>query len=122
MLFVLDISSVESRRMNEKLYGKVLEQAFHAIRRNIPFFSSTRPKIGRDSHVYETAQTPYWTDGVWSGALWLAYSQTSDTTFRDAGLEQLEYFEDGLEGRLPGWKERIGHDLGFLFMKVPTRD
>jgi unsaturated chondroitin disaccharide hydrolase len=102
--------------MKEKLYGKVLEQSFLSIRRNIPFFSSHRPKIGRDSQVYETAQTPFWTDGFWSGELWLAYSQTSDTIFRDAGLEQLTYFEGGLEGRLPGWKERTGHDLGFLFM------
>jgi unsaturated chondroitin disaccharide hydrolase len=102
--------------MKEKLYENVLEHSFHAIRRNIPLFSSTRPKIGRDAHVYETATTPFWTDGFWSGEVWLAYSQTSDPLFRDAGLEQLSYFEDGLEGRLTGWKESIGHDLGFLFM------
>jgi len=102
--------------MQEKLYENVLEQSLHTIRRNIPLFSSTRPKIGRDAYVYETATTPFWTDGFWSGELWLAYSQTSATLFRDAGLEQLTYFEDGLEGRLPGWKERTGHDLGLLCM------
>ena len=53
-----------------------------------------------------------WTDGFWTGLLWLAYEVTGDEKYRDRALENVQSFKHRVENRI----ELDHHDLGFLYV------
>lgn len=63
------------------------------------------------NNFYTEAQNDQWTNGFWTGELWLAYEYTGEEAFMKAALAQTESFRSRLE-------HGIGtdtHDLGFLY-------
>ena len=52
-----------------------------------------------------------WTDGFWTGLLWLCYEYTGDAAFRELAERNVESFLNRVEQRI----ELDHHDLGFLY-------
>lgn len=60
---------------------------------------------------YEPVENTDWTEGFWTGELWLNYENTLDVSFKEAAEIQIENFMKRI-------KEKVNvehHDMGFLY-------
>ncbi|RED61815.1 glycoside hydrolase family 88 protein [Cohnella lupini] len=92
------------------MYNEALEDAIAKTKRNIGRFGKRFPHVSNDG-VYELNDNTDWTNGFWSGMLWLSYEHTKDEAFRNAALDTVESFRDRLDNRL----HLDHHDIGFLY-------
>ncbi len=88
-----------------------LDQVAARIRNNISIFYDSFPGAGSVNQIYPATENNDWTNGFWTGQLWLAYEQTKEAAFKEAALYQV-----------PGFRERLikrivvdHHDMGFLY-------
>lgn len=62
-------------------------------------------------NFYTEAPNSQWTNGFWTGELWLAYEYTKEEVFRKTALAQVDSFEYRIKHNI----ETDTHDLGFLY-------
>lgn len=62
-------------------------------------------------NFYSEAPNNQWTNGFWTGQLWLAYECTGNEVFRENAMAQAEDFRYRIDHRI----ETDTHDLGFLY-------
>lgn len=67
--------------------------------------------IFSDHNFYKTAPNNQWTNGFWTGELWLAYENTNKEAFRKEALLHVRSFLERIEQEI----ETDTHDLGFLY-------
>lgn len=53
-----------------------------------------------------------WSQGFWSGILWLAYELTGEEKYKNAGLAHIDSFYERIEKKI----SILGHDVGFLYI------
>ena len=63
------------------------------------------------NNFYSTAPNDQWTNGFWTGELWLAYENSGLDAFRQAAMIQVNSFLNRIEKKI----ETDTHDLGFLY-------
>ncbi len=87
------------------------DRALARLDRTIPDFLTTFPGPSSVDGKYPPIDNDEWTNGFWTGQLWLAWQMSGDSRYRDAA-----------KGTLPSFKERARqkiavdhHDLGFLY-------
>ncbi len=94
---------------------EIKEAMQHAIRQTescLPEFSDTfKSSVADDKGFYHEAKNEQWTNGFWTGELWLAYENTGDERFKKAAMGQVESFLRRIEENI----ETDTHDLGFLY-------
>lgn len=74
-------------------------------------FSDNFKSIFSTNNFYETAPNEQWTNGFWTGELWLAYEQTGNGALCKAALTQVQSFLE----RIEEGNHTDTHDLGFLY-------
>ena len=74
-------------------------------------FGTEFKSIYSTNQFYTSAENNQWTNGFWTGELWLAYEFTGDDRFKEAAMAHTESFRDRIEKRI----ETDTHDLGFLY-------
>ncbi|MDO5416348.1 MAG: glycoside hydrolase family 88 protein [Lachnospiraceae bacterium] len=62
-------------------------------------------------NFYGPAPNDQWTNGFWTGELWLAYENTGRKEFLEAARAQVESFRSRIDHNI----ETDTHDLGFLY-------
>lgn len=77
----------------------------------LPKFAHEFKHTFSEQNFYNTAPNDQWTNGFWTGELWLAYEHTGDDRFKEAAMFQVQSF---LERIQQGIKTDT-HDLGFLY-------
>lgn len=77
----------------------------------LPRFSNEFKHIFSHHNFYTPAPNDQWTNGFWTGELWLAYEKTGDVAFRQAALSQVDSFLYRIVNNI----ETDTHDLGFLY-------
>lgn len=87
-----------------------LQDAILKTRRNITRFKEKFPHVSENG-VYHLNDNEDWTNGFWSGMLWLCYEQTKDRYFKDAAVQTVNSFHN----RLKVHKVLDHHDIGFLY-------
>ncbi|WP_223591945.1 glycoside hydrolase family 88 protein [Neobacillus bataviensis] len=91
---------------------KALEHCIRKVEENLELFKETFPDAASVNNVYSPVQNDYeWTQGFWTGMIWLAYEMTGNKKFREVAEIQVETFRKRID-------ERLGinhHDLGFLY-------
>ncbi|MCC3375512.1 glycoside hydrolase family 88 protein [Cohnella sp. REN36] len=97
-------------------WSAAIEDALGKTRRNIGLFGDAFPHVSTDGEGgrrYSTNLNPNtdWTDGFWSGILWLSYQYSGDEAFRSAAARTVESFRQRLAGDLA----LDHHDIGFLY-------
>lgn len=95
---------------NEKLQA-ALTDAIHKTRNNIVRFNGKFPHVS-ENDVYQLNDNDDWTNGFWSGMLWLSYELTKDDAFRDAAVGTVQSFRE----RLAAHTVLDHHDIGFLYL------
>lgn len=77
----------------------------------LPQFANTFKGIFSTNGFYSPAENTQWTNGFWTGELWLMYEHTQNKAFCDAALAQVDSFLHRMQNNI----ETDTHDLGFLY-------
>ncbi|WP_438433226.1 glycoside hydrolase family 88 protein [Gorillibacterium sp. sgz500922] len=95
------------------MWAQAIEDALRVMSGNIDRFGGQFPLTStQGDRVYQlTDNTDNWTQGFWTGMLWLSYEYSGDPRFREAALAALDSFRRRLDRR-EGLEH---HDIGFLY-------
>lgn len=91
--------------------SRAIGRALDAVDRNLTWFGDAFPMPSSQGGVYKAMDNTEWTNGFWTGMLWLAYELSGAARYRDAALAHVRSFH-------ARQAERINvnhHDLGFLY-------
>lgn len=88
-----------------------LDAAVRQTESCLPVFAGQFKGIFSTEGFYDAAPNDQWTNGFWTGELWLAYENTDKNCFKDAALMQVDSFLN----RILKGIETDTHDLGFLY-------
>lgn len=97
---------LEPEELNEALETAVRQTEFACSR-----FGDKFKHIFSTGNFYNEAPNDQWTNGFWTGELWLAYECTGKKELAEAALKQTESFRFRMEHQI----ETDTHDLGFLY-------
>ena len=78
----------------------------------LPRFTATFPAASASYGRYESVERVDWTEGFWTGMLWLAWEVTGDDKYRAVAESLLDSFEERLDKQI----KVDTHDLGFLYL------
>lgn len=88
-----------------------LDRICTVIDRNMQRFGEKFPSACAENGVYRVTENEDWTNGFWTGMLWIAYEYSGDQRFRTGAEKHLESFEDRLRKNIV----LDHHDIGFLY-------
>lgn len=103
---LLGYPALEPEELNEALETAVRQTEFACSR-----FGDRFKHIFSTGNFYNEAPNDQWTNGFWTGELWLAYECTGKKELAEAALKQTESFRFRMEHQI----ETDTHDLGFLY-------
>lgn len=78
---------------------------------NMEYFKEKFPSSATKNNQYGIIENIEWTDGFWTGLLWLAYEYTGDEKYRELADKNVASFKNRVEKDI----ELDHHDLGFLY-------
>ena len=90
---------------------KAMDYVVAQTRANMEYFGTKFPWSATKGLKYPIIENIEWTDGYWTGLLWLCYEYTGDEAFRIRAEENIDSFLHRVENRI----ELDHHDLGFLY-------
>lgn len=88
-----------------------IAQALARIDAALPDFTDAWPEPSSVNGTYAPMANTEWTNGFWTGMLWLAYELTGAERYRNAAERQVDSFHDRIFQRI----NINHHDLGFLY-------
>lgn len=81
------------------------------IDRSLDLFTEAYPKPSSQGGVYAAMDNSEWTNGFWTGMLWLAYEASGEARYKDVAQRQVRDFKKRIDQRI----NVEHHDLGFLY-------
>ncbi|ABG87664.1 glycoside hydrolase family 88 protein [Clostridium perfringens] len=117
---IKEIRVEEIAKKDEFLKTKLLTRAevknaidlvIKQIDANIEYFKDKFPSSATKNNEYGIIENIEWTDGFWTGLLWLAYEYTGDEKYRELADKNVASFKNRVEKDI----ELDHHDLGFLY-------
>ncbi len=99
--------NTEQKRYIENLFGYCLERVDNGLEK---YRGGYFPIEGRNN-IYKTCSNGGWTNGFWTGRLWLAYEMTKDKKYLEAALDNVNCFY----GRIANEFDINHHDMGFEY-------
>jgi unsaturated chondroitin disaccharide hydrolase len=100
-----------NRGIDKAAIDRAIARALEAVDRNLAHFGDAFPMPSSQGGVYPALDNTEWTNGFWTGMLWLAYELTGAARYRDAGLRHVASFHARQRDRI----NVNHHDLGFLY-------
>ena len=89
----------------------ILAAVLERIDRNLALFTDAYPAPSSQGGVYPAIDNIEWTNGFWTGMLWLAYEASGQDRYRNAAERQVRSFKHRIDHRI----NVDHHDLGFLY-------
>ncbi|HAT4283926.1 TPA: glucuronyl hydrolase [Clostridium perfringens] len=117
---IKEIRVEEIAKKDEFLKTKLLTRAevknaidlvIKQIDANMEYFKEKFPSSATKNNQYGIIENIEWTDGFWTGLLWLAYEYTGDKKYRELADKNVASFKNRVEKDI----ELDHHDLGFLY-------
>ncbi|MDF2541627.1 MAG: glucoronyl hydrolase [Herbinix sp.] len=90
---------------------QALSIASDQVLRNLPEFTYAFQNAFSEQGFYAPIENNHWTNGFWTGEIWLAYEFTKDPCFMEAAEIQINNFNDRIIRRI----SVDHHDMGFLY-------
>ncbi|PNU03272.1 glycoside hydrolase family 88 protein [Novosphingobium guangzhouense] len=81
------------------------------VDRMLPQFDTHFPAPSSESNIYGPIDNVEWTNGFWTGMLWLSWEFTGADKYREIAVQNLASFANRIEKRI----NVDHHDLGFLY-------
>lgn len=88
-----------------------IKEVIKQIDLNMDYFKERFPWSATKGLKYPIIDNIEWTDGFWTGMLWLAYEYTHDEKYRELADKNVDSFYHRIENQI----ELDHHDLGFLY-------
>ena len=88
-----------------------LEKAVALTEADVHAFYDCFPAASSENNFYHEFENTDWTEGFWTGQLWLAYEYDKNETLRKAALCQV----DSMLRRIIDHVNTDHHDMGFLY-------
>ncbi|AIQ16836.1 glucuronyl hydrolase [Paenibacillus sp. FSL H7-0357] len=92
-------------------WKSAIEQTLATTRLNIKRFGDQFPIVSLGDGKYHLTDHTSWTEGFWSGILWLSYEYSKDPEIHAAAIKSV----DSLKKRLEAEQGLDHHDIGFLY-------
>lgn len=117
---IKEIRVEEIAKKDEFLKTKLLTRAevknaidlvIKQIDANMEYFKEKFPSSATKNNQFGIIENIEWTDGFWTGLLWLAYEYTGDEKYRELADKNVASFKNRVEKDI----ELDHHDLGFLY-------
>ncbi len=86
-------------------------KAVSLIEHNVDEFFDCFPGANSENDFYRQTENTDWTEGFWTGELWLAYESNKDDKLKEAALCQVDNFLYRIEHHI----NTDHHDMGFLY-------
>ena len=103
---------VKSKRSPQRLrIDRAIDTAVARLRAHLPRFTDAFPAPSSINGTFAAMDNSEWTNGFWTGSLWLAYELSGDNAFRTAAESQVQSFARRIERKV----NVDHHDLGFLY-------
>ena len=96
---------------DQVMLARAIEQALASVDRNLAHFGDDFPAPSTTGSLYPTIGNNEWTNGFWTGMLWLAYELTGAERYRKAAEVHVRSFHTRQQERF----NTNHHDLGFLY-------
>ena len=90
---------------------EALKKAIELIEKGAESFYASFPKASSVNNFYEKGDNTDWTEGFWTGELWLAYEKTGHERLKEAALEHTQLLLERIINRV----NTDHHDMGFLY-------
>lgn len=97
--------------LNKEEISNALDFVIKKIDENLNLYTENFPSACTTNNVYRTKGNDDWTNGFWTGMLWLAYEYTNDEKYKKVLDVQIESFKKRLEENYV----LDHHDIGFLY-------
>lgn len=91
--------------------SQLLNTAIELIKNNVNEFFDTFPSASSENNFYRKTENTDWTEGFWTGEVWLAYAECGDDRLKEAALKQVDSFYDRIKNKI----NVDHHDMGFLY-------
>jgi unsaturated chondroitin disaccharide hydrolase len=100
----------QARPSRERL-DAIVVAVLARIDRNLEVFTDAFPAPSSVDGVYPAIDNIEWTNGFWTGMLWLAYEVSGEARYRAAADKQVRTFAARIQNEI----NVDHHDLGFLY-------
>lgn len=90
---------------------KAIDEALLQVTYNMKHVKQKFPYSATKDHIYPVIENIEWTDGFWTGLLWLAYEHTKDEMYKELACRNVQSFHHRIQQQI----EVEHHDLGFLY-------
>ncbi|MDM3464467.1 glycoside hydrolase family 88 protein [Citrobacter sp. Cb031] len=104
--------SIQQVEMSKAWLNEAISEVLVKIDAMLPRFMSTFPAASAKGDIYPAVEKVDWTEGFWTGMLWLAWEVTGENKYRDVAESLLDSFEERLDKNI----KVDTHDLGFLYL------
>ncbi|GEN55546.1 glucuronyl hydrolase [Halolactibacillus alkaliphilus] len=98
--------------LTEKKIDEAIEQAIQKVDQNILKLGNLFPAPATSNQSYQSMKNDEWTNGFWTGVLWLSYEATGDNKYKELAEKHVDSFHQ----RLIDDVHLDHHDLGFLYV------
>lgn len=97
--------------VSKELVEQAIQKILKHLDENIPYFGNQFPNSATKNNIYPIIDNIEWTDGFYTGMLWLAYEYTKDEKYLAVAQQQVNSFYHRILHNI----EVDHHDLGFLY-------
>lgn len=98
-------------RLEPAALDERISAALARIDRTLPQFEDYFPAPSSENGIYAPIDNIEWTNGFWTGMLWLAWQLTGEARYRAVAERNLQSFATRIERHI----SVDHHDLGFLY-------
>lgn len=105
------LAPIAVQRPDAEQVDRLIKDVLARIDRTLPHFADLFPAPASEDGVYAPIDNVEWTNGFWTGMLWLAWELTGEPIYRETAERQVLSFADRIERRI----NVDHHDLGFLY-------
>lgn len=97
--------------VTEEWIVKEINRCLKKIKKNMIRYGNDFPSACGTNGIYRIKPNDDWTNGFWTGMLWLAYEWSGEEQFLNQAMENIKSFQ----ARLDGHFVLDHHDIGFLY-------
>ena len=97
--------------LTKEKINSAFKEAIARIKKHMNEFRDGFPAAASERNVYPCVENDGWTEGFYTGILWLCYERTRDREFRELAEHQLKSFRHRMDAKI----YIDHHDLGFLY-------
>lgn len=105
---------MDYQKLTQGEIKQALDFSAAQIKKYLPQFTDKFQNAYSVNHFYEPIDNVDWTNGFWTGEIWLAYEHTKDEAFRKAAEIQVKDYLRRIDNKIMV----DHHDMGFFIHPV----